>query len=253
VIKIKNNFINEVANGNIYGYKVIDIFGFNSLISESESADVWEGGGKYVYDVYGTAPIESLVSNDNTDNVPIKITGLNIEGIEVEQIVNLNGSTRVSLNIPLWRIFKMENDGASDLKGCVFCYTGTGNVPNIGDNTIRCIIKGNNNKSLMGIYTIPKGKTGYLVKGEFGIEFTGNVGAGTNYATCHYESRRINKTFKVKKKISLITLGCSLYTDKRSFPDPIPELTDIKLVVDEVSENIGIWGAFDILLKDNNL
>lgn len=62
--------------------------------------------------------------------------------------------------------------------------------------------------------------------------------------------RRIGGVFKVKKVFTLIVGGTSIYTDKRSFPDIIPELTDIKISVDSVSEAMGVWATFDIQLFD---
>ena len=103
------------------------------------------------------------------------------------------------------------------------------------------------------MYTIPKGKVGFLFVGELGIDYTGTVGAGTNFARCHYHSRRFGKVFKVKKSLSLITAGSSNYRDERQFPDIIPDLTDIRLTAAEVSETMGIWATFQILLVDEDL
>ena len=249
---MSDEFLLKVSKGEIKGYSVIDKFGFNPVITTgTDPEDVWEGGGRYNYDDNETAPIISLISNNINDTEPIKILGLDINGVEIEQTITLNGTTRVELTTPLWRVYRMENDGTSDIEGTVFCYTGTNSAPSIGDDNIRAIINGDNNQTLMAVYTVPKGKTAYLFRGEFGMEFTGSPGAGTNFAVCHYESRRYGKVFKTKKKITLINLGNSNYKDKRSFPDPIPELTDIRLVVDEVSDDMGVWGTFDILLEDN--
>jgi len=66
----------------------------------------------------------------------------------------------------------------------------------------------------------------------------------------HYYSRRYGKVFRVKKSISLITAGTSVFQDERTFPDVIPALTDIKLTVEEVSDTMGIWGTFDLLIVD---
>ena len=42
--------------------------------------------------------------------------------------------------------------------------------------------------------------------------------------------------------------GTSTYSDKRTFPDIIPGLTDIRLTVESVSaNNTGVFGTFDIL------
>ncbi len=56
--------------------------------------------------------------------------------------------------------------------------------------------------------------------------------------------------FKVKKAITCVVGGAAVYQDKRSFPDIIPALTDIRLRAVEVSATMGLWGTFDMILVD---
>lgn len=248
-----SNFELEVTKGNVAGHSVIDKFGLNPLITpSSDPEDVWEGGGTYTYDANGTAPIVSIASNNAADTQEVIVTGADIDGNEVEQTLTLNGTTRVALTTPLWRVYRIENNGNTNLAGVVFVYTGTGLVPSVGDPEVRAIVDNGNNQTLMSLYTIPLGKVGFLYRGELGLEFSGSVGAGTQFARCYYKSRRVGKIFKVKKSISLVNLGSSTFQDKRSFPDIIPALTDIKIVAAEVSDDMGIWATFDILLVDED-
>jgi len=99
----------------------------------------------------------------------------------------------------------------------------------------------------MALYTIPKGKVGFLFRGELGASRAATSGE----SRCAYYSRRFGKVFKIKKRVNLSNSGTSVYQDDRSFPDIIPSLTDIKLRVESVSSNgTGIFGTFDILLID---
>lgn len=241
-----------VAMRFLEGYKPLDKFGVNPLVTAStDPEDVWEGGGLYTYDDFGTAPIVSIASSD-ADTQDISITGLDIDGEEVTQTITLTGTTRVALTTPLWRVYRMENEGDTDLVGNVFCYTGTGTVPSIGDAEVRAVILSSNNQTQMALYTIPKGKVAFLFRGEIGIEYSGSVGAGTNFAKVQYQSRRVNKIFKVKKTINVISAAQSNYVDERPFPDIIPSLTDIKAEVVTVSEDMGVWATFDFLLVDED-
>ena len=231
----------------------IDKFGLNPTITAaSDPEDIWESGGTYTYD--SGADIVSIASSSDLDLQVIKVTGLDVDGYEVVQEITLQGTTRVALDTALWRVYRLENDGddGDDINGTVFCYTGTGTVPAIGDTEVRAVIIGDQNQTQMAIYTIPKGKVGFLKRGEIGMEYEGSVGTGTNYARCTYKSRRYGKIFKVKKTITLINNANSLFQDKRSFPDILPSLTDIKLTVQEVSEDMGAWATFDILLVDED-
>lgn len=235
------------------GFDVIDKFGENPEIDTGTSEDVWEGGGTYVYDAFGTAPILYL-SGDNVLDVdmPIKITGLDIDGNEVEQVLSMNGQTVVNLTTPLWRVYRMENEGdeGESLIGKAYCHTDPSPINGVPlPANVRALINDGNNQSLMALYTIPKGKVGFLFRGEFGTSRAQATGA----AECAYYSRRLGKLFKLKKRIDVANSGLSTYQDLRSFPDIIPALTDIKLRVESVSANgMGVVGTFDILLVDEN-
>lgn len=256
-LSIKDSGMNQgeewryrIQSGQIPGYSVIDKFGENPDIDTgTDPEDVWEGGGLYNYDAAGTAPIESLASNNATDTQDIKITGLDINGDEIIQTITLSGTTRVALDTNLWRVYRMENESATDLVGVVFCYVGTGTVPSIGDPVVRAIIDNGNNQTLMALYTIPIGKVGFLYRGEIGASRSQTSGS----VQCAYYSRRVGMAFKIKKRISVSNSGSSIFQDYRTFPDPIPALTDIKIRVEEVSaNNTGAFATFDILLVDED-
>lgn len=244
-----------VSMRQIPGYDIVDKFGQNPLVAtDTDPEDVWEGGGLYNYDADNTAPIISIASSDSGDTQEIQVQGLDIDGNLVNEPVTLQGTTRVALPTPLWRVFRLENnaDVGGDIIGNVFVYTGTGAVPSLGDANVRAVILNGNNQTQMALYTVPKGYFGFLWRGEIGIEYSGTVGAGTNYAKVQYQSRRYGKVFLTKKTLNVISAATSNYVDNRSFPDIIPALTDIKIKALTVSDDMGVWAAFDILLVDEN-
>lgn len=251
-LNLNQDFNLKVQQGLVSGHSVVDKFGVNKELTPStDPEDMWEFGGLYTYDTDGTAPIVSLVSDNTNDTEPIEVQGLDIDGNLVSQTITLNGTTRVALITPLWRCFRMGNVGAEYLLGTVYCYAGTSPVPANAD--VRAIINAEHGQTLMALYTIPKGKVAFLYRGEFGVELEGNTGALAEYAHCHYESRRFGKTFRVKKAVTCMVGGAAVYQDKRSFPDIIPSLTDIKLKIIEVTQEMGMWGTFDLLLIDEDL
>ena len=253
---LTRDFVLALNMGSLPGYSTFDKFGLNPIIEPStDPEDIWERGGIYPYDAFGTAPIVYISSSNNLDTQPITITGLDINGALVEQTITLTGFTNASLTTPLWRVLRLENDGITNILGMVYCHTDpspTNGVP-LSSN-IRAEINNGNNQTLMALFTIPLGKVGFLYRGEAGMRYAaGSASQNTEYATIYYNSRRVNRVFKIKKAISLISSGASNYSDVRSFPDIIPSLTDIKLTVQEVSTAMAIWGAFDILLVDETL
>lgn len=251
--KVSSTFPEVVAQGLISGYSTIDKFGYNPVVAtDSDPEDIWEGGGIYPFST--TADIISLSSSDDSDTQDIIIYGLTLDGAMVTQTKTLAGNTRVVLDTPLWRVYRMENEGSTDLAGIVYCYSGTESAVGVpsGASVEKARIDNGNNQTLMAVYTIPAGKVGFLYRGEVGMAFTGVLGAGTVYMRGVYQSRRPGGVFKIKKQLSCVATGSSNYADRRSFPDTIPAMTDIKLTAYEVSDSMGVWGAFDILLVDEN-
>ena len=250
-LNVGQDFMLKVNQGLIPGHSIVDKFGENPDIDTGTvPEDVWEYGGEYPYDADGTAPIVSVVSDNAADVEIINITGLDIDGNEITQTVILTGTTRVALPTPLWRVYRMSNEATvgNDLVGTIYCYTSTGNVP--APTEVRAIMDNGNNQTLMALYTMPKGKVGFLLRGEVGGSRA--VNAGT--MQCAYYSRRYGKVFKIKKRFYVTNQGSSTYQDVRSAPDPIPSFTDIKFVVEDVSSNnSGVFGTFDILLIDEDL
>ena len=238
----------DISMGRIPGYSVIDKFGENPEIDTgSTPEDIWELGGLYIYDANNTAPIVSLISDNALDTQVISITGLDINGNQVDQEVTLNGTTRVALTTPLWRVYRMANEGVTgeDINGTVYCYIGTGGVPAAAD--IRALIDNGHNQTLMALYTVPLGKVGFLFRGELGGSRSQNAGA----LQCAYYSRRVGKVFRIKKRVDITNQGTSIYQDERGFPDPVPALTDIRLTVESVSaNNTGAFGTLCIMLVD---
>lgn len=239
-----------VAQALVDGYWFMDKFGFNTDVdSGSVPEDIWEGGGAYPFSV--SADIESLSSSNSGDTQDILVVGLGADGNEVEQTITLAGQTRVALTTNLLRVYRMENEGTTDLAGNCFCYSGTtstGGVPS-GGSVEKARIENGNNQTLMAIYTVPLGKVGFLYRGEIGIGNDTNNGN----VKCYWQSRRYQKVFKVKKAVTMSLNGNSIFQDSRSFPDPIPALTDIRMRVANASDNNNnVFGAFDIMLVDED-
>lgn len=242
----------RIQSGQVDGYSVVDKFGINPTIATgTDPEDIWEFGGVYNYDDTGTAPIMYMSSNNDDDANDVVVEGLDIDGNFVSQTVTLLGQDNASLSTPLWRVYRMVNDGDTSLSGTVYCHTDatpSNGVP-AGAN-VRAIIEDGKNQTLMCLYTIPLGKVGFLFRGEMGIELEGNAASLSEYAHCHYESRRVGKVFTVKKAVTIFP--GQHYQDYRTFPDPIPALTDIKLTAETVTTTMGMWGTFDIMLVDED-
>lgn len=251
---IKDIFL-AVTMGLMPGYGRMSKYGVNLEVSpSSDPEDCWELGGEYIYDDWGTAPIKYMSSSSalDTDQL-ILVQGLDIDGYEVKQIVTSNGQTAVELETPLYRAYRMKNvsQAGNNVNGVMTVHleaNPSSGVP--AESNTRALINGAKNTTLMSLYTVPKGKVGFLIKGEVGVQLDGNAAALAEYAHIHFNSRQLGGVFSVVKAITCLVGGAATYKDERTFPDPIPPLTDLKVVIDEVSQSMGVWSSFDILLVD---
>lgn len=147
-----------------------------------------------------------------------------------------------------------NDDDTLNIQGILYCHADSGAVAGVPDLALTTtIINGANNQTLFCGYTVPRGKVGVLFRGEFGLELEGNAGSLAEFAKAAYYSRRFGKLFKIKKVITLLVGGNSSYMDTRTFTDIIPSMTDIKLTAQEVSQTMGLWGTFDMLLIDEDM
>lgn len=236
-----------VKSGRVPNYQSVEKFGLNpEITAASGPEDVWEAGGIYPYDINGTAPIVSLISDNAADTEKISVFGLDINGNFVTQDIMLNGTTRVALTTPLWRVYRLANIGSDSLQGTVYCYVGTGGVPVLAD--VRAIIENGNNQTLMDVFTVPLGFVGFLYRWECGLEWEGGPASGSEYARCYYQTRFAGKVFRIRKAITIISTASSVYQNSTSFPEILPALTDAKVTVAEVSTTMGVWATFDLLL-----
>lgn len=246
-----------VKFGIIPGVSIIPVYGDSGTVDTGTvPQDIWEAGGLYTFDDFGTAPIISIASTSALDTQPIKIIGLDIDGNTVVQYATLTGQTRVALDTPLYRVNFIENESgiyrgstAADLVGDVFLYTGSGTVPTLGDPEIRGMVGHEANISHSTIFTIPNGFVGFLLRGVLGLRKT-NVNSAA-LLEAGYSSKRLGGVFKNRNRYDLISNGTSIFPDPRSAPDVIPGLSDAKLTVFDVSANgMEAFGILDIMLID---
>lgn len=248
-LAVSPDFALSVKMGRLPGYSVVSKFGENPDVDTGTTPEeVWEGGGEYVYDADGTAPIAYMSSSDNADaDKIITIQGLDINGALVTQNITCAGQTVANLTTPLWRVWRAFNasgDG-EDLAGTLYIHIDaapTAGVPGAGE--ARAIIDNGNNQTLMALYTLPAATVGFLYAGEVGL----SRGQAAGAARISYCTRQLGKVCRVQKRVDIQVAGSSTYQYYNPFPQTIPALTDLKVTVESVTaNNMGVFAAFEIL------
>jgi hypothetical protein len=248
-----------IAKGEVTGSTFIHKFGNAPDFDTTDGiVTVWDGaddGGinamHYTYS--STADIDSLSSNSALDTIQVEVQGLDSNYDLLIQTITLQGQTTVVLPTAFIRVFRIKNINSSDNVGYVYCYVNgtatTAGTPNVPAN-VRAVVQPGNNQTLMAIYTVPAGKTGYM------RDWYANI-AGAN-KTSNYpveiRVRPFGQVFQLKHVSALAETGSSSIQHNYSEPEVFGEKTDVEIRVSASATGVtgtSISAGFDIVLVDN--
>jgi len=230
----------NVSKGLISGHSFVSKFGQNESIGTGAFEDIWDGGGTYTYPADSTAPITHIYSTAAGDTQQYEVQGLDINGDLVVQNVTATGTTVSILTTALWRVFRIKNIGTTDNAGVI-------HASDAGKAVSYAQIGIGNNQTLMALYTIPNGKTGYLCCGGASM-----VGLTRAYSIDgHFYMRSFGGVFQLKNTFGLSSDGSSSFEHTYKYPLPIAGKTDIRVRAVSSAANGVLNATFDILLVDN--
>ena len=248
----------EVSRGNVSGATFIHKFGVvPDFDTGDNSVHIWDGaddGGSDLmqYTFSTTDDIDSLSSSDNGDTQDVEVQGLDANFDLVTQTITLTGQTRVALTTDLVRVFRMINRGSTDFAGTVYCFKNVATTLGVPDTlaNVRAQIVGANNQTLMAIYTIPNGKTGFMRSWYASIA---GANKSSNYVIDLF-ARLDGEVFQLKHRSAIDDSGTSYIQHDYVEPKKFEAKTDITMKADITSA--GVTGAtvaagFDLLLIDN--
>lgn len=218
-----------IASGVVDGYSHINKFGYRDTIPNTFQT-LWDGTTDYPY---SAAAVVSAVA-DNTgsdDGGTVEVQGLDQNYNLATETLTIGGAASTT---QFARIFRALLTTAN---------SGTANVDEVrikNGSVDEAIIKAGAGQTLMALYTIPAGKTGYLLK------VSGSINAN-NDALFRLYSRPFGGAFNVKGQFGVFASGFNY-----DYPVPLKfeEKTDIE--VKALSQNnVGGGAIFDLILVDN--
>ncbi len=230
-------FNQMVAEGNISEHSFIHKFGAVPAMSTNNTGSVWDiNDTVYPWSAFDTAGVVNLDRDSTSDaNKVVTVIGLDADYNETQESITLTDASNNTGTVVFKRVFR------------AFVADGTTNVGNIDiqrASTTVARITATKGQTLMAVYTIPAGYTGYLYKGtasaQAGADATGNMFV----RFFGQQSFRTQHTFEVGG-----TGG--QYTYEFTFPPPIPEKSDIDVQVSGRTNNGRYTAAFDLLLIEN--
>jgi hypothetical protein len=230
------NFRLNVARGKVRGASMIHKFGAVPEVANASTGTVWDKPTTvYPWSAFDTAgPITASIANASDNGKQVLVLGLDENYEEIEELFTLSSASTVAGIVNFKRVFRaFVTNGSTDNVGDI-------NFTKSESDVLR--ITAGKAQTLMAIYTVPAGKTGYLYQGacsaQAGADATGNM-----YVRYFgQQAFRIGHSFEVS--------GNAVYDYNFTFPIQIPEKSDIDVRV-TVRTNKGRYtAAFDLLLLE---
>lgn len=227
-----------VAKGQFDDISHIHKFGAVPAMSQNTSGTIWDVNDTiYPWSTFNTAGTLSIPAVNASDNgKSVVLIGLDDDYLELSEEVTVSSSGATTTTQAFKRIFRayVTNGSASNVGNIVI---------NKGATTVATITAGKA-QTLMAVYTIPAGKTGYLTKGvctcQSGADATGEM----------YVRYFGQDSFRVGHSFEVSGTGGE-YQYEFGVPFKIPAKSDIDVRCSVRTNNARITAAFDIILDED--
>lgn len=227
-----------VAKGQFDDITSIHKFGAVPAMSQNQTGTIWDVNDTTypwsAFDTAGTLSIPAVNASDNGKSVVL--VGLDSDYLELTETVTVSSSGATTTTQSFKRIFR--------------AYVTNGSTTNVGDIVIQkggttvATIKADKSQTLMAVYTIPAGKTGYLLKGVCTCQANADASGNMFIRYFGQDSFRVGHSFEVSG-----SGGQYLYDF--GIPVKIPEKSDIDIRCSVRSNNARVTAAFDIVLDED--
>ena len=227
----------QVVRNQIENHKTVFKFGFNPDVNSSEET-IWDVGGIYAYP---SSAVAMTVTTDagtpaNDNGVKVIVFGLDEDYNEVNQEVTLAGAGTATTTQTFLRVFSAYVSGSQ-------APTGNLNITNGGTTYARITL--NENQTLMAMWTVPAGYTGFLDHVNIA---TGTTNAN-QYVTAQIVQRTQGGVFRVMMKQTLSSGGVADFLLR--YPIEISEKTDLEVRAESSGSNNLISANFSIVYIKN--
>lgn len=223
----------NIARGLVRGTIPISKFGYNPAIPNNGFETVWDGSNVYAYS--STPAVATITSDDGDDNGgTVEVEGLDTNYNQVTETLTIGGAPG---SILFRRVFRATLLAAN---------TGTVNIGavTVTVNSIAvAIISEARGQTLMAIYTIPAGYTGYLLQLDTGCK-------KDNEHEISFVVRSEVAGSAWQTKSFLTTRGG--FTEKNfKLPIAIPEKHDVEVQA-KANATSAVSAGFELLLVAND-
>jgi hypothetical protein len=231
---LRNNYF-SIAQGQIGGYSLVHVTGYNTDVDISSDETVWSAGGLYPWSVWDTTRVISVVSTSTADQGSVVVSGLDANYNAITEEINCTGTTPSVGSVQFKRVnLALYKNGASNNAGTI---TLTANSNTVG------VIQIGIGQTLNGIYTVPARHTAYIITGDFSVQ------KGED-AQVRFFIRPFGQSFRIAHIAEAYE---STYRYDFLVPVAMPEKTDLDVHASLVeTNNTRVTTNFSMILVDNN-
>jgi len=152
----------SIAQGQIDGYSLVHVTGYNPDIDGGADETVWAAGGLYPWSVWDSSRLVTVVSTSALDTGSVVVSGLDASYNVITEEIDCTGTTPSTSTTQFRRVNSaVYKNGATNNAGAI---TLTANGNTIG------LITAGIGQTLNGIYTVPAGHTAYILTGDFSVQ-----------------------------------------------------------------------------------
>jgi len=243
----------QVARGQVAYHESVYKFGNNAAVA-NVTETIWQQGGLYSYlSAASVLKVSSSSANDTSAGTgarTVELFGLDGDYNEINEVVTLNGQTAVNTTQSYLRINRMvvRSAGSGGYNAGII-YAGTGTVTTGVPANIYATINGDGtNQTLMALWTVPAGYTGYLMQYDVSNGTTSNTPAVCKMTLV---ARPYGEVFQ-SKDVKSLTTGMHI-ENTLIVPVKFTEKTDIEVraVSSSASVTFDISAAFEIIYIKN--
>lgn len=248
-------WIKRVSMGKVPGARIFGKFAEQPNLTNGVQSEIWDYGPTeptYNYSaghpnsVDAVADITHFSSSNAGDTQDWIVLGLDINGFEVEQEITMVGQTKTALGTALWRVYRVMNISSTDNVGNIYVYTDTAITAGVPNDTtqVKAHVAAGNNITRMGMFTIPKGETGFLVSIDTSVTKKGA------FVDWENSLRLPNGVFFSPNIFALASTGSSKDNSQILAFERTDELTDLRTLVTSDTTGAGativsIWVYLD--------
>jgi hypothetical protein len=228
----------KISRGMVKDASFIHKFGAVPAMSQSANGTIWDKNDTiYPWSAWDTASNVNVDAASATDvGKHITVVGLDANYNQMSETITLVGQNNNYSSNTFSRVFRaFVSDGEAN----------AGTITIQKNSTDVAIISTTYAQTLMAIYTVPAGYTGYIYKGTSSAQAGADGTAGMFIRYFGQTSFRIGHSFEVSG-------AGGQYTYDFSFPIPVPEKSDIDVRITTRSNNGRYTAAFDLLLVKNS-